>query len=95
MIRVLIERYVDASLEQHYEIAARKILQGAVQAPGFISGESLRDMQNSNHRLILCTWTSIQQWQQWQTSQIRHNLMAELAPMLDREEKVTLLDHTL
>ena len=93
MIRVLIERYVDNSLEQHYEIAARKVLQGAVQAPGFISGESLRDMQDPTHRLILCTWTTVQQWQQWYASQTRHSLMAELSPMLDKEEKVTLLDH--
>ncbi|OZG73729.1 antibiotic biosynthesis monooxygenase [Hahella sp. CCB-MM4] len=93
MIRIIIERYVDNSLEEHYETAAKRILQGAVQAPGFISGESLRDMQDSTHRVLLSTWATVQHWQQWHSSPQRHALMAELAPMLEREEKVTLLDH--
>ena len=46
MIKVLIERVIAEGLEQPYEEAARKVIQQAVQSPGFISGESFRDLEH-------------------------------------------------
>ena len=46
MIRVLIERHIAETLESAYEDRARKVLQQAVSAPGFISGETLVDCRD-------------------------------------------------
>ncbi len=46
MIRVLIERQIAETLESAYEDRARKVLQQAVSAPGFISGETLVDCRD-------------------------------------------------
>ena len=43
MIRVLIERHIAETLESAYEDRSRKVLQNAVSAPGFVSGETLVD----------------------------------------------------
>ncbi|ABC29104.1 conserved hypothetical protein [Hahella chejuensis KCTC 2396] len=94
MIRVLIERHIAKTLETNYEYTAKKILQAAVQAPGFLSGESLRNANEPNYRVIWSTWRSVQDWQSWQSSEQRRGLMAELIPMMDREEKVTILEHS-
>ena len=53
MIRVLIERHIAETLESAYEDRSRKVLQNAVSAPGFVSGETLVDTHDSNHRLTL------------------------------------------
>ncbi len=92
MIRVIIERVIAETLEANYEQAAMEILQRAVVAPGFISGESLRDVSNPRHRMVLCKWRSLAEWQQWQDSPERKEMMDKLTLMLEKEENVTVLD---
>lgn len=92
MIRVIIERVIAETLEANYEDTAMEILQKAVRAPGFISGESMKDLKNPRHRFVLCKWRSVADWQSWQDSEERKALMGKLNLMLDHEEKVTLLD---
>ena len=92
MIRVIIERFIAESLETNYEDTAKETLQKAIRAPGFISGESLKDVKNSRHRVILCNWRSIQDWQIWQQSPERKSMMDKMNLMLEKDEKFTVLD---
>lgn len=93
MIRVLIERHVAEELVEHYEKAARETLQMAMQAHGFISGEALRNAYNPNHRLVIATYRTLQDWQRWSSSPERLEMMATISPMLETEEKVTIFEH--
>ncbi len=94
MIRVLIERHIAETLETAYEERSRKVLQSAVSATGFVSGETLVDSQDANHRFTLANWRSESDWQRWYLSDERKSLMAELIPMMDRDEKITVLQHS-
>lgn len=91
MIRVLIERHIAESLESAYEERARLVLQQAVAAPGFISGETLSDGHDPNHRITLANWRSEADWDRWFQSEKRRELMAELVPMMDKDETITVL----
>ena len=92
MIKVIIERFIAETLEPNYEDAAKEILQKAVRSEGFISGESLKDANNERHRFIICTWRSISDWQRWELSLERRELMDKLNLMLEKEEKSTILE---
>lgn len=92
MIRVIIERHIAHTLETTYETVAKNTLQKAVSADGFISGESLRNANDANHRLILSNWRSIQDWHRWYSSEQRKEMMNELNPILETEEKITILE---
>ena len=92
MIRVIIDRFIAESLEANYEVTAKETLSEAIQAPGFISGESLKDIQNKRHRVVLCNWRSLQDWQVWQGSPQRKKMMEQLNLMLETPEKVTVLE---
>jgi len=92
MIRVLIERHIAESLEEAYEQRARVVLQHAVAAPGFISGETLVDSHDPNHRITLANWRSEADWDRWYHSPERRDLMAELIPMMDKDETITVLE---
>lgn len=91
MIRVLIERHIAETLESAYEERSRRVLQQAVSAPGFISGETLVDATDPNHRLTLANWRSVSDWDHWYRSEHRKELMAEILPMMDQDEKITIL----
>lgn len=92
MIRVLIDRHVAATLESAYSLQSRLLLQQAVGAPGFISGETLVDTHDNNHRLTLCNWRSVADWDRWYHSDQRKEMMNELNPLMDQEEKITILE---
>lgn len=91
MIRVLIERHIAKSLEAAYEERSRGVLQQAVAASGFISGETLINAQDPNHRLTLANWRSRADWERWYHSDTRREQMLKILPMLDQDERVTIL----
>lgn len=91
MIRVLIERHIAESLESAYEERSRRILQGAVAAQGFVSGETLADTRDPNHRITLANWRSEADWDRWYHSEERQQLLNDVKPMMDLDEKITIL----
>ena len=92
MIRVIIERTIAETMESNYEDTAKATLQQAVRADGFISGESLRDLNNPRHRIVLCKWRSAADWDRWFHSPERKEMMNKLNLMLEQEERITLLE---
>jgi len=93
MIRVIIERHIADDLAEHYERAARNTLQKAMSAHGFISGEALHDASNPNHRYVIVTYRTIQDWHRWSSSEERKEMMEAINPMLETDEKITILEH--
>lgn len=91
MIRVLIERHIAETLETAYEERSRAILQNAVAAPGFISGETLVNAHDPNHRITLANWRSEADWDRWYHSAERQQLLNDVKPMMDLDEKITIL----
>lgn len=93
MIKVMIERVIIPGLEPEYEEFSRRILQQAMHANGYISGESLKDAEHPNHRFIFTLWRDQAAWHDWFRSEARVQLSGTMAAMLGREEKVTVLEH--
>lgn len=91
MIQVLIERRIADGMLSTYEENSRLVLRQSFSAEGFISGEAFSDINNPNHRFVLCKWRSSIDWNRWTTSDERLELMNLIAPILTEPEKVTLL----
>ncbi len=93
MIKVMIERQIAMDLAEHYQLRAKSTLQTAMNSHGFISGESLQDMDDPNHRIIFANYRTLRDWQQWYHSSERKEIMALLRPMLVEDEKITIMTH--
>jgi len=92
MIKVIIERNIAEGLELNYLDAIRTTLKSVLEAPGYISSESLTDVHRPNHRIIVTNWTSVQAWEKWKHSEERKNALANIAPILNGEEKITVAE---
>lgn len=92
MIYVLIEREIAEDLETTYEEAARKLLTNAYQTTGFVDGHTYTELGNPLRRFTLSRWKSVLHWQQWHGSEQRRDQMAQLAPMLAQDERITILE---
>lgn len=93
MIYVLVERHIADGMETTYELAARRALEAAHRAEGFINGETMRDLQRPNHHYLLSKWRSLHDWKRWYYSDERHEVMNQVNPTLSDFEKITLLEN--
>ena len=92
MIRVLIERTISESMEREFHEAQRSARQSAMTFPGYISGETLRDVANPCHHVVISTWRSAQDWEKWAHSEERQHLLAAISPCLDEPESDKVLE---
>lgn len=93
MLHVLIERRVMPELTPHYERIAREVLANARTHPGFVSGETLHELNRPEHHLILATFRHHEDWESWYQSRERHTFMSQLRPLLMGEEVIRLFTH--
>ena len=94
MIRVLIERRIAPGMEEYYDSTVKRVVTGVINAPGCISGESLKDTQDTSRRFVMSKWETLADWERWLASPERRQVVAELEPLLDGGERITLLEHT-
>lgn len=92
MIRVLIERQIIEGLEQPYSNAITTMMQAIIQAPGFVSGESLRELDRPNHHLVLSAWSSRHAWERWAVSRERRDALDAISPFMAEPERITMLE---
>lgn len=92
MIRVLIERHFLAGTAEELRKAELEARQHAIRMAGYISGESLRNMADPQHNLVISTWLSRAHWEAWEASETRARLLSRLEPILSEPEKITVFE---
>jgi heme-degrading monooxygenase HmoA len=92
MVRVLIERWLAEGEEHLLHEAMRELRREALHVPGYVSGETLRDASDPTHYVIISTWRSIKEWQDWNNSEMRKKIEERIRPLLMTDEKFTVLD---
>ena len=91
-VRVLIEREVEPGQESRLLQILTQARAKAMKAKGYISGETLRSIENPNKLLVLSNWNSVEDWKTWEKAPERTVLQQELAPLL-RQEKCSIFSH--
>ena len=88
-IRVLIERKMDPANEPALSSLLMKLRSKAMQAKGYISGETLRSLQDPNEYLVISTWNSLDDWKRWEAKKERREMQGQIdnllrAPAIER-----------
>lgn len=91
MIKVIIEREIGEGMESTYEEIMKNMLRTMVEATGYVSGANYKDVKDSRHRVIITTWQSEQSWDMWKHSPQRGAILSAIAPILQQQEKITIL----
>ena len=92
-VRVLIEREVEPGREAGLRHLMTQARSKALKAKGYISGETLRAVDNPNKFLVLSNWNSVEDWKAWESDPERAKLQMEMAPLLLGREKCTMYVH--
>lgn len=94
MVRVVIEHKiksredVDAAIE-----VIREIRNEAMRQPGFITGETLTNVDDPTYMLVISTWENRDAWDAWDTSQKRIDLKPQINRYLSEPYSVRVFEY--
>ena len=86
--KVLIERHTAPHEANHVLAIATELRAAAIRQPGYISGESLIDVEDNTALVVISTWRDIEDWRRWEVSEERKMLEENIAPLLNRPPTV-------
>ena len=82
-IRVIIERKTIPGNELLLNDMLMKLRTRAMTAKGYISGETLRSLDDPNSYLVISTWDSVEDWNAWTKRKEREELQAKIDALLE------------
>ncbi len=94
MIRVIIERQIKEGCLHDYLDMIRRARKEATSVEGFIAGELLQEKANQSHAFIISSWENHEAWEQWTSSEKRQAVLADMRPLLEADEKITILENS-
>jgi heme-degrading monooxygenase HmoA len=91
MVKVLMERTIRGQNVGQIVRLLRQLRVLAMQQPGYISGETLHGVDDPNYYLVISSWESLQQWQDWFNNPERRQLSAEIDAILASPTRTRVL----
>jgi heme-degrading monooxygenase HmoA len=81
-IRVLIERKIVPGNELALSDLLIKLRSKAMHTKGYISGETLRSVDDPFEYLVISTWNSLDDWKNWEADKERQEIQTEIDNLL-------------
>ncbi len=90
MIRVMIEWHCQPNKELEMEKLLVELRTRAMGQLGYISGETLRSVDDPSLWLVISTWHDADQWRVWETSAERQEVVQKIEPFLVAPMKASI-----
>ena len=91
-VEVMIKRKFKLSQAQELINLIIQMRLAATTQPGYISGETLRNIHDPGECLVISTWESIKDWENWVQSKERTNIQDKIDTLLGGETKYEIYE---
>ena len=92
-IKILIKRHLSADKIRELLPLIKKLRTLATNQPGYISGETLRSIENPGEYLVISTWLSLQDWQNWFENPERLGVQQEIDALTGKAAEYQIYDY--
>lgn len=82
-IKILIERRFKEAPKAEDIRALNELRIRAMQQDGYVSGETLVELEDNRNMVVISVWSSLEEWEKWLNSQDRRMYEAELNPRME------------
>ena len=86
-VKVLIKRRVPDGKAREMVPLFRKMRSLAMNQPGYISGETLRNMNDPEEYIVISSWQSSEEWVAWLNSSERQGIQNQVDTLLGGQTK--------
>ena len=87
-VKILIYRKARPGKEKELSEAVRALRFKAMYAQGYISGETLRSIEDPSLHLVISTWKRIEDWNNWFNSPGRKTFQEKIDVILEEPTKI-------
>ena len=80
-VKIIIDRKVNKGKGSDLAKLVRELRGKAISCKGYVSGETLRALDDPNNYIVISTWQSVEDWINWEKDPERkriHNKMEKL-----------------
>ena len=92
-VKVFIKRRLPDDKIRETVRLIRKLRRMAMEKPGYISGETLREFQDPDVYVVISTWESDEDWNRWFESDERKKIQAEMDDLLEGETEYDIFGY--
>ena len=92
-VKILIYRKVKAGKEEELSEAVRNLRSKAIHAEGYISGETLRSIEDPSLHLVISTWKSLEDWNNWFSTPERNAFQQKTDAILEEATKIAAYEY--
>lgn len=90
MIKVVIERRCRPGTEKEMERLLVELRTKAIHQRGYVSGETLKSVDDPSLWLVLSSWLDANLWKSWNESPERQEIVSKMEPLLVAPEKASV-----
>jgi len=81
-VKILIKRKVSADKAAKLSDFVRQLRSLVIKQPGYVTGESLKNLAKLDEYLVISTWESIDAWKAWLASAERATIQQQIDALL-------------
>jgi len=92
-VKILIKRKVSADKGAKLKELVMQLRALSVKQPGYISGESLKSVENPDAYLVISTWDNIDAWKAWVGSKERDEIQSKIDVLLGEKTNYEIYEY--
>ncbi len=89
-VRIIIDRKVKKGKEAEFAKLLRELRTKAVPSKGYISGETLRALDDHHNYIVITTWQSLDDWKAWEKNPERKKIQNKIEKLLAKPSKTKI-----
>jgi len=93
-VKIVIKRIVLRGRELELLPLVKELRILTIRQNGYISGETLRRIDKPGETVVVSTWESVEDWNQWVQSPARAAIQEKIDTLLGKETTYEIYSHT-
>jgi len=91
-VKIFIKRSVTDSKVAELTVLLKRLRSITLMQPGYISGQTLKRLDKAKECMVISTWRSIEDWNDWVNNEKRIGIQAEIDELLGEETKYAIYE---
>jgi heme-degrading monooxygenase HmoA len=92
-VRVLIKRHAPQTETPKLTELLKRLRSFSLAQPGYVYGETLARQDNPEEYLVISTWRSIEDWNNWMNNPQRVEVQQEIDQLLGEQTEYAVYEH--
>jgi heme-degrading monooxygenase HmoA len=91
-VKIFIKRNVMSSKVAELSVLLKRLRGVTLMQPGYISGQTLKRLDKTEECMVISTWRSIEDWNDWLQNDKRIAIQSEIDELLDEETEYSIYE---